>query len=54
MHKDDLIVGVGGEVLCDIAGFVASTYNRGMPLALFPTTLPPRPTPRWAARRRLT
>ena len=39
MHKDDLIVGVGGEVLCDIAGFVASTYNRGMPLALFPTTL---------------
>jgi 3-dehydroquinate synthase/shikimate kinase/3-dehydroquinate synthase len=39
VHKDDLIVGVGGEVLCDIAGFVASTYNRGMPLALFPTTL---------------
>jgi shikimate kinase/3-dehydroquinate synthase len=39
VHKDDLVVGVGGEVLCDIAGFVASTYNRGMPLALFPTTL---------------
>ena len=39
VHKDDLIAGVGGEVLCDIAGFVASTYNRGMPLALFPTTL---------------
>ena len=39
VHKDDLIVGVGGEVICDIAGFVASTYNRGMPLALVPTTL---------------
>jgi 3-dehydroquinate synthase/shikimate kinase/3-dehydroquinate synthase len=39
VHKDDLIVGVGGEVVCDIAGFVASVYNRGMPLALVPTTL---------------
>jgi shikimate kinase / 3-dehydroquinate synthase len=39
VHKNDLIIGVGGEVACDIAGFVASTYNRGMPLALVPTTL---------------
>lgn len=39
VHRDDLIVGVGGEVVCDLAGFVASTYNRGMPLALVPTTL---------------
>ena len=39
VHKDDLIVGVGGEVVCDLAGFLASTYNRGMPLALVPTTL---------------
>jgi shikimate kinase / 3-dehydroquinate synthase len=39
LHKDDMIVGVGGEVVCDIAGFVASTYNRGMPLVLVPTTL---------------
>jgi shikimate kinase / 3-dehydroquinate synthase len=39
VHKDDLIVGIGGEVICDIAGFAASTYNRGMPLALVPTTL---------------
>jgi shikimate kinase/3-dehydroquinate synthase len=39
VHKDDLIVGVGGEVVGDIAGFVASTYNRGMPLVLLPTTL---------------
>ncbi len=39
VHKDDLIVGVGGEVVGDIAGFLASTYNRGMPLVLLPTTL---------------
>jgi shikimate kinase / 3-dehydroquinate synthase len=39
VHKNDLIIGLGGEVACDIAGFVASTYNRGMPLALVPTTL---------------
>jgi shikimate kinase / 3-dehydroquinate synthase len=39
VHKDDLIVGVGGEVVGDIAGFLASTYNRGMPLLLLPTTL---------------
>jgi shikimate kinase/3-dehydroquinate synthase len=39
VHKDDVIVGVGGEVVGDIAGFLASTYNRGMPLVLLPTTL---------------
>ena len=39
VHKDDLIIGVGGEVVCDIAGFIASLYNRGMPSALVPTTL---------------
>ncbi len=39
IHKDDLIVGIGGEVVGDIAGFLASTYNRGMPLVLLPTTL---------------
>ncbi len=35
----DLLVGVGGENLCYLAGFVSATYNRGMPLALIPTTL---------------
>jgi 3-dehydroquinate synthase/shikimate kinase/3-dehydroquinate synthase len=38
-HKNDVVVAVGGEALCDLAGFVAATYNRGMPLALVPTTL---------------
>jgi shikimate kinase / 3-dehydroquinate synthase len=39
MHKDDLIVAVGGEAACDVAGFVAATYNRGTRLCLVPTTL---------------
>jgi 3-dehydroquinate synthase/shikimate kinase/3-dehydroquinate synthase len=39
IHKDDLIVAVGGEAICDVAGFVSSTFNRGMKLCLIPTTL---------------
>ncbi|TAN22578.1 MAG: bifunctional shikimate kinase/3-dehydroquinate synthase [Actinomycetota bacterium] len=38
-HCDDLVIGVGGEPICYLAGFVAATYNRGMNLALVPTTL---------------
>jgi shikimate kinase / 3-dehydroquinate synthase len=38
-HKKDLLVAIGSEPVCDIAGFLAATYNRGMPLALVPTTL---------------
>jgi 3-dehydroquinate synthase/shikimate kinase/3-dehydroquinate synthase len=39
LHKDDLVVAVGGEAVCDVAGFVAATFNRGMKLMLVPTTL---------------
>ena len=39
LHKDDLVVAVGGEAICDVAGFVAATFNRGMKLCLVPTTL---------------
>jgi len=39
LHKDDLIVAVGGEAICDVAGFVSATFNRGMRLCLVPTTL---------------
>lgn len=39
MHRTDLVVGVGGEAIIDVAGFSASVFNRGMPLVLLPTTL---------------
>jgi 3-dehydroquinate synthase len=34
-----LILGIGGGVTCDVVGFTASTYMRGLPYALVPTTL---------------
>ena len=37
--KDAMILAVGGGVVSDLAGFLASTYKRGIPLALIPTTL---------------
>ncbi len=33
------IVGVGGGIVCDIAGFAASTYLRGLSFGFAPTTL---------------
>ncbi len=39
VHRGDLLVGVGGEPACDITGFLAATFNRGMAHALVPTTL---------------
>ncbi|MGH2820474.1 MAG: 3-dehydroquinate synthase, partial [Actinomycetota bacterium] len=38
-HRHDLVVAFGGGVVCDVAGFVASTYNRGMAVAHVPTTV---------------
>jgi len=37
--RDTVIVAVGGGVTTDLVGFVASTYMRGVPLILVPTTL---------------
>ncbi|NGX43019.1 MAG: 3-dehydroquinate synthase [Chlamydiae bacterium] len=37
--RDCVIIGIGGGVVTDLAGFVASTYCRGVPLILIPTTL---------------
>jgi shikimate kinase/3-dehydroquinate synthase len=38
-HRKDVIVAVGGGVVTDLAGFVASTYHRGMPVVHVPTSL---------------
>jgi 3-dehydroquinate synthase len=38
-HRDDLVVALGGGSTGDLAGFVASTYMRGMPFLQVPTTL---------------
>jgi 3-dehydroquinate synthase/shikimate kinase/3-dehydroquinate synthase len=39
LHRRDLVVAVGGGVITDLAGFAASTYNRGMSVIHVPTTL---------------
>ena len=39
MGRGDLVVAVGGGVVGDLAGFVASTYVRGVTLVQAPTTL---------------
>lgn len=37
--KHTVIVSIGGGIISDMAGFLAATYYRGMPLVLVPTTL---------------
>jgi 3-dehydroquinate synthase len=37
--RSTFLVGVGGGIVCDITGFVASTYMRGMRFGFVPTTL---------------
>lgn len=39
MARDDIVLGVGGGVVCDVAAFAASIYMRGCRLILAPTTL---------------
>jgi 3-dehydroquinate synthase len=38
-HRDDVVIALGGGTVGDLAGFVASTYMRGVPLVQVPTTL---------------
>jgi 3-dehydroquinate synthase len=37
--RKTLVVPVGGGVVGDLAGFIAATWNRGLPLLMVPTTL---------------
>jgi 3-dehydroquinate synthase len=39
VHRDDLLVALGGGSVGDLAGFVAATYMRGVPYLQVPTTL---------------
>ena len=39
VDRSSFIVGIGGGVICDIAGFVASTYMRGVRFGFVSTTL---------------
>lgn len=38
-HRDDPVLALGGGAVGDLAGFVASTYMRGVPFVQAPTTL---------------
>jgi 5-deoxy-5-amino-3-dehydroquinate synthase len=39
LTRDDVVVGVGGGVVTDVAGFVAATWHRGTPVVHVATTL---------------
>lgn len=39
LDRNTLVVAVGGGVLCDMVGFAASIYKRGIPFIHVPTTL---------------
>jgi len=39
LERDDLVIGLGGGVVGDLAGFAAATYLRGVGSVLVPTTL---------------
>lgn len=39
LGRDTCIIALGGGVVTDLAGFIAATYCRGVPLVMIPTTL---------------
>lgn len=39
LGKDTCIIALGGGVVTDVAGYIAATYCRGLPLVSFPTSL---------------
>jgi 3-dehydroquinate synthase len=38
-HRDDIVIALGGGTVTDLAGFVASTYMRGLGVVHVPTTV---------------
>jgi 3-dehydroquinate synthase len=39
LDRSWLVVGIGGGIVCDVSGFAASTFLRGLSFAFVPTTL---------------
>jgi 3-dehydroquinate synthase len=39
VSRSDVVVALGGGSVCDVAGFAAATFKRGVPWAVVPTTL---------------
>ena len=39
LGRDTCIIGIGGGIVTDFAGFVAATYCRGVPSIMIPTSL---------------
>ena len=39
LDRSGAVLALGGGVVCDVAGFAAATYMRGVPLVQVPTTL---------------
>ena len=39
LHRGDLVVGLGGGVVTDVAGFAAACFHRGLPVVQVATTL---------------
>jgi 5-deoxy-5-amino-3-dehydroquinate synthase len=39
LNRNDVVVGIGGGIVTDVAGFAASVYHRGLPVVQVATTL---------------
>ena len=39
LDRSSLVIGIGGGIICDITGFAASTYMRGLQFGFVPSTL---------------
>ncbi len=39
LDRSSLVIGIGGGIVCDITGFAASTYMRGLQFGFVPSTL---------------